>query len=169
MNSNGLVPNGAVRSASRHKKAPHVARLSLLRRIAYLLRPEPGPVGVSVDPLGEDPAPMVLPDGFRVVLEPGAVERDMAPAPAALPVVVPVVDGLVTAPPLVAPPAAEPAPVEPTPLCASANEPDIARAVASAIVEIFMVGSFPKMPMNKSQRGFTFPSTASAGPSLKGA
>jgi hypothetical protein len=31
---------------------------------AYLLRPEPGPVGANVDPLGEGLAPTVLPDGF---------------------------------------------------------------------------------------------------------
>ena len=112
--------------------------------------PEPGPVGVSVDPLGEEPAPMVLPDGFVVVVEPGAVERD-APEPvvvpaAPIPVPVPLTDEPAPAPPA-APPEAEPAPpAPPPPLCASAKVLVSARAVASAIVEIFMVASFLRCP-----------------------
>jgi hypothetical protein len=109
-----------------------------------LLRPEPGPVGVSVDPLGEEPAPMVLPDGLVVVVEPGAVERD-APEPVVVlpevPMPVPLTDE-----PVLAPPDAEPAPAEPPPLCASANVLVSARAVASAIVETFMVASFLRCP-----------------------
>jgi hypothetical protein len=103
---------------------------------------------VSVDPLGEEPAPMVLPDGFVVVVEPGAVERD-APEPVVLPEVpmlpVPLTEEPVLAPP-VAPPAAEPAPAEPPLLCANANVLESARAVASAIVETFMVASFLRCP-----------------------
>ena len=44
------------------KKSPAFAGLFSLT--PYLLRPEPGPVGVNVDPLGEGLAPTVLPDGF---------------------------------------------------------------------------------------------------------
>jgi len=42
----------------------------LRRNLVYLLRPEPGPVGVKVDPLGEPLGASVFPDGFMVVLEP---------------------------------------------------------------------------------------------------
>jgi len=45
---------------SNQEKAPH-SRGFLA---TYLLRPEPGPVGVNVEPLGEGLAPTVLPDGF---------------------------------------------------------------------------------------------------------
>ena len=118
--------------------------------MAYLLRPEPGPVGVSVDPLGEEPAPMVLPDGFMVVLGPGAVER-VAPVPipvVVLPGVVAPIDEpvLLVLPLAAAPPEAEPAPAEPPLLCASANVLDSASAVANAIVETFMVASFLRCP-----------------------
>jgi hypothetical protein len=105
--------------------------------------PEPGPVGVSVDPLGEEPAPMVLPDGFVVVVEPGAVERDALEPVVVLPEVpmpVPLTDE-----PVLAPPEAEP-PAEPPLLCASANVLVNARAAASAIVETFMVASFLRCP-----------------------
>jgi len=44
------------------QKSPALAGLFSLT--PYLLRPEPGPVGVNVDPLGEGLAPTVLPDGF---------------------------------------------------------------------------------------------------------
>jgi hypothetical protein len=125
--------------------------------LAYLLRPEPGPVGVSVEPLGEAPAPMVVPDGF-MVFGPVGVERA---EPVALPVVVPLTDepaGAVVVVPLVAaPPEAEPAPAEPPLLCASANVLDSASAVASAIVETFMAAFLSAMSMNKSRRGFMFP------------
>ena len=106
-----------------------------------MLRPEPGPVGASVDPLGEVPAPTVLPDGFLVVVGPVAAERAAFPVPAALPVV-PFIDEPVVPPVVALPPVAEPAPDEPPLLCASANVLVSARAVASAIVEIFMVASF---------------------------
>jgi len=114
--------------------------------IAYLLRPEPGPVGASVDPLGEAPAPMVFPDGFMVVFGPVADERAALPVPAVLPVV-PFIDEPVVAPVVALPPVVEPAPAEPPPLlCASANVLESARTVASAIVEIFMVASFLRCP-----------------------
>ncbi len=87
---------------------------------AHFTRPEPGPVGVNVDPLGEGPAPIVLPDGFMVLLL-GAE----AGAPAALPVVVP--------------PAVELPLAEPLLLCADANALDSANANANATVVIFMV------------------------------
>jgi hypothetical protein len=104
---------------------------------AYLpvLMPEPGPLGVSVDPLGEAPAPTVLPDGFILLFGPvaGAVER------AVLPVVPPLADGLVV--PLAAGLLTEePAPTL-VPVCATANVLDSARAEASAMVESFMVVS----------------------------
>jgi hypothetical protein len=57
--------NGNQPVACRHrpaKKSPALAGLFSLT--AYLLRPEPGPVGANVDPLGEGLAPTVLPDGF---------------------------------------------------------------------------------------------------------
>jgi hypothetical protein len=94
---------------------------------AHFARPEPGPVGVNVDPLGEGLAPIVLPDGFMLLLVAAAGE------PAALPVVVPLVDGLAADPPL----------AEPLPLCASAKLLDSANAHAKATVVIFMVVSFP--------------------------
>jgi hypothetical protein len=147
----------------RHEKAPHLARLS--HGLVYRLRPEPGPVGVSVEPLGEAPAPTVLPDGFMVFGPPGVVPA--APVlllvPAALPVVPLMEEPGLLVPPVVAPPVApeeEPAPAEPPLLCASANVLESARAVASAIVEIFMVAFLSAMSMNKSRRGFMFHNAA---------
>jgi hypothetical protein len=90
---------------------------------------------------------MVLPDGFVVVVEPGAVERDALEPVVVLPEVpmpVPLTDEPVLAPPA-APPEAEP-PAEPPLLCASANVLVNARAAASAIVETFMVASFLRCP-----------------------
>ena len=125
-----------------------------------MLRPEPGPVGVSVDPLGEAPAPTVLPDGFIVLFGPVEVEP-AAPVPipvvpVALPVPVPLVDGLVPVPLVAAPPEAEPAPAEPPLLCASAIVLDSASAVASAIVETFMAAFLSAMSLNKSRPGVMF-------------
>jgi len=142
-----FIPQASSFRVETAKESPAVrGAFSREDRLAYLLIPEPGPVGVSVDPLGEEPAPMVLPDGFVVVVEPGAVERD-APEPVVVPAVpmpVPLTDEPVLAPPA-APPEAEP-PAEPPPLCASAKVLVSARAVASAIVEIFMVASFLRCP-----------------------
>jgi hypothetical protein len=135
----------------RHDKAPQPAGLCLIFAYLPVPMPEPGPLGVSVDPLGEAPAPTELPDGFILLFGPvaGAVER------AVLPVVPPLTDGLVV--PLAAGlPTEEPAPAEPVPLCASANVLDSARAEASAMVESFMVVSSLACRKNKSQRRLMF-------------
>ena len=97
--------------------------------------PEPGPVGVSVEPLGEAFGPSVLPEGLAVLFG-----YPMVPLVPELPVVPP------TEEPVVVPPAAEPPalpPAEPPedPLCANANVPESAKAVASAIVVSFIVVS----------------------------
>jgi len=47
---------------NRHERKPRILR-GFVFGFAYLPMPEPGPVGVSVDPLGEAPAPIVLPEG----------------------------------------------------------------------------------------------------------
>jgi hypothetical protein len=96
--------------------------------------PEPGPVGVNVEPLGEAFGPSVLPEGLAVLF--GAL---MAPPAPELPVVVPFVEEPVVVP--LAPPAVELPPAEP-PLCASAKVLESAKAVASAIVVSFIVVSF---------------------------
>lgn len=103
----------------------------------YRLVPEPGPVGVNVDPLGEPLGPSVFPDGFMLVggLLVGAEPVLPVAAPVVPPVVLPVAPPLMDAPPAVpAPPDAPPALV-----CASANVLDSANAVASAIVVSFIV------------------------------
>jgi hypothetical protein len=46
------------------KKSPATAGLFPIVQV-----PEPGPDGVSVDPLGEELGPTVLPDGFMLVLD----------------------------------------------------------------------------------------------------
>jgi hypothetical protein len=113
----------------------------------YLLRPEPGPVGVSVDPLGDALGPSVFPDGFIVVF--GPVVAPMLPElavpvflPVVLPVALPFIDEPVAAPLAAEPPAVELPPAEPPPLCASANVLDNARAVAKAILVSLMIDSF---------------------------
>lgn len=97
--------------------------------------PEPGPVGANVEPLGEAFGPSVLPEGlavpFGLLMVPPAPER---------PVVVPFIEEPVVVPLAAEPPAAELPPAEP-PLCASANVPESAKAVASAIVVSFIVVS----------------------------
>ena len=114
--------------------------------LSYLLVPEPGPVGVTVEPLGEEFGPSVLPDGLMVLF-------GLAPAP---PVVVPsmelpVVVELPAVPPAVELPPAEPAaepppaapppapPAPPPPPCANAKVEPRARTDARAIVVVFMV------------------------------
>jgi hypothetical protein len=92
-----------------------------------LLRPEPEPVGVSVDPLGEALGPRVFPDGLWVLFG----EVTVVPA---FPVVVPF-----DVEPVALPVAAEPAEVPPPldeapPACASAKVLESANAVANAIV-----------------------------------
>jgi len=107
-----------------------------------LLRPEPGPVGASVDPLGEAPGARLFPDGFMLVLPFGkvgpVVEGDLVPMPTVPPVLVPLIDEPVAA--LPAAPEVEPA-VEPPLLCAKASVLDSAKAPASAIVVNFMTVS----------------------------
>jgi hypothetical protein len=103
-----------------------------------LLRPEPGPVGVNVDPLGEPLGASVFPEGFVVALgplvrptvEPGGLVTD-EPAPE----VPPVAEEPAEVPPAV-PPAAPPL------LWASAKVLESASAPANAIVVSFMVVSF---------------------------
>ena len=102
----------------------------------YLLKPEPEPVGVSVEPLGEALGPRVFPDGLWVLLE------EVTEAPA-VPVVLPL-----DVEPVALPVAAEPAEVPPEapldeapPACASVKVLESAKAVASAIVVSFMVVS----------------------------
>jgi hypothetical protein len=111
----------------------------LLSSGRYRLRPEPGPVGVNVDPLGEGRAPTVLPDGL-MVLGPFMPFEPVPDWPAALPVVVPLVDEPVVVPLVAEPPAVE-LPAEP-PAWASANVLDSASAPANAMVISFMVASF---------------------------
>jgi hypothetical protein len=103
----------------------------------YLLRPEPEPLGASVDPLGEALGPRVFPDGLWVLF------GEVTEAPA-VPVVLPFEDE-----PVVLPVAAEPAEVPPAvpldeapPACASAKALESAKAVANAIVLSFMVVSW---------------------------
>jgi hypothetical protein len=108
-----------------------------------LLRPEPGPVGVNVDPLGEPLGASVFPEGFVVALgplvrptvEPGglAIEVPFTDEPA--PEVPPVAEEPAEVPPAV-PPAAPPL------LWASAKVLESASAPANAIVVSFMVVSF---------------------------
>jgi hypothetical protein len=108
----------------------------------YRLRPEPGPVGVNVDPLGEPEGASVFPEGFVVVLGP---ER----LPPAIPVVEPggfAIEFPFTdepAPVAAEPPTLEPAPDVPVPplLCASAKVLESASAPANAIVMSFIVVS----------------------------
>ena len=122
---------------------PRKADQTLTRLIAvlggflyYLLKPEPEPVGVSVEPLGEALGPRVFPDGLWVLL------GEVTEAPA-VPVVLPL-----DVEPVALPVAAEPAEVPPEapldeapPACASAKVLESAKAVASAIVVSFMVVS----------------------------
>ena len=98
----------------------------------YLLRPEPEPVGVSVEPLGEALGPRVFPDGLWVLFG----EVTVVPA---LPVVVPFIDEPVALPVAAEPPAAGLPPAVAPPACASAKVPESANAVANAIVLIFML------------------------------
>jgi hypothetical protein len=101
--------------------------------------PEPGPVGVTVEPLGEEPAPIVLPDGF--VVDPGPLaEPAVLPVELPAPLIVVPLEPPVPAPALLPlDPAAEPPAAPPAPACASANVLERAKAVANAIVVILMV------------------------------
>ena len=103
-----------------------------------MLRPEPAPVGASVEPLGEAFGPRVLPDGLWVLF------GEVVEAPDA-PVAVPFAVEPVELPVAADPPAAEVPPEAPLeeapPACASAKVLERAKAVASAIVVSLMVVS----------------------------
>jgi hypothetical protein len=102
--------------------------------------PEPGPVGVNVDPLGEPLGASAFPDGFVLL---GPIRPEVAEPvelPAVPPVVFPLNDEPVVVPPVTEPPA-EPPPAVPPLLCASANVLESASAPANAIVVILMVVS----------------------------
>jgi hypothetical protein len=90
----------------------------------YLRSPDPGPVGVNVEPLGERLGISVFPEAFLALL--GAVDPVV---PDTLPMVF-IDEPLVPLIPVVEPP--------PLLVCASANVLESAKAVASAIVVSFM-------------------------------
>jgi hypothetical protein len=100
----------------------------------YLRSPEPGPVGVNVDPLGERLGRRVFPEAFLALV--GAVEPVVPDMPPVVftdePVVLPLISGMGV-------------PV----VCASANVLESAKAVASAIVVSFM--SCPSCRFDKRQ------------------
>jgi hypothetical protein len=119
-------------SRSPEQKAPRERGFLL-----YLLIPDPGPVGVNVEPLGDELGPTVLPEGFIVELDPLA-EPGVVPVVLPLPLMVlplplPVVPEAAL-PPAV-PPLAPPAP----PACANAKVEEKAIPVANAIVVSFIV------------------------------
>src|ERR1700709_1955989 len=99
------------RRVCRKRRSDHQTPLSGMKKprvmrgfslVNYLARPEPGPVGVNVDPLGDALGASVLPEGF---MELGAALGLVG----ALPVVVPLVGEVLVVPlmaGLPAPPAA---------------------------------------------------------------
>jgi hypothetical protein len=107
-----------------------------------LERPEPGPVGAKVDPLGEPFGESELPEGFLTLLGPVAIP--LVAEPVVPPVWVPLapMDEPVVPiepPPLMEEPPPETPPAEPPPLvCAIANVLVSASAPANAIVVSFM-------------------------------
>lgn len=109
---------------------------------------EPGPVGESVDPLGELVLGLsVLPDGLEALGERMVPEVDVLPLP--MPVVLPVDEPLMAAPPVDVP---APAPAAP-PAWASANVLDKANADARTIVLIFMTGFLCEIMPNQRVNG----------------
>jgi hypothetical protein len=110
---------------------------SVLRALSYLLVPEPAPVGVMVEPLGDAFGLRSLPLGLRGLVLFIPAEPDVPP------VVLPFIDEPLVLPLAEEPPAAlpPPAPDPEPPACASANVLDNANAAASAIVLIFMIVS----------------------------
>jgi hypothetical protein len=106
----------------------------------YRLRPEPGPVGVNVDPLGEPLGASVFPDGFVVL---GLLVGEPVVLAVPMPVVDPPIEEPVVPPLMEEPLVVELAPAELPPLlvCASANVLDSANAAARAIVVSFIVRS----------------------------
>ena|ERR1700754_1504827 len=103
---------------------------------SYRLVPEPGPVGVNVEPLGEEFGPSVLPEGLAVLFG-----YETAPPAPELPVVVPPIEEPVVVPLAAEPPALPPAEPPEDSLCAKANVLESAKAAASAIVFSFIVVS----------------------------
>jgi hypothetical protein len=101
---------------------------------------EPGPVGESVEPLGEG-LMSVFPDGFTPLLRPAAAlpaSLLMPVVPVPLPAVVPVVEDPVAAPAAVPPvPELPPAPLPPA--CAKAKLLVNDSATANPIVASFMI------------------------------
>jgi hypothetical protein len=104
--------------------------------------PEPGPVGVRVDPLGEPLGASVLPEGLVVVFGPVRVPEDIPVVePGGFPTELPPMDEPVLEP-VEEPPTLEPAPDVPPPLVwANAIVLESAKAPASAMVVSFMVVS----------------------------
>jgi hypothetical protein len=104
--------------------------------------PEPGPVGVKVDPLGEPLGASVFPDGFVVVLGMLPVPRAWPTVePGGFPIAFPFTDEPAVVPVVAEPPALEPPPDTPPLLWASAKVLESASAPANAIVMSFMVSS----------------------------
>jgi len=135
---------------NRHERKPRILR-GFVFGFAYLPMPEPGPVGVSVDPLGEAPAPIVLPEGFKLVFGPVAVGR------AVLPVVPLVIDEPAVVPLGAGLPTAELPAAGLLPVWARANVLDNARAEASAMVDILMMFLSGISGKDKSRGNFMFP------------
>jgi hypothetical protein len=103
--------------------------------------PEPGPVGVNVDPLGEPLGASVFPDGFVLVLGP-VLRLIPVVEPGGLPIAFPLTDEPVVVPVVAEPPVVElPPDIPPLLLCASANVLESASAPANANVASFMVVS----------------------------
>ena len=104
--------------------------------------PEPGPVGVNVEPLGEPLGASVLPDGFVVVLGVLPVAGALPTVePGGFPIPLPFMDEPVVVPGAAALPGLELPDIPPLVLCASANVLESAIAPANAIVMSFMVVS----------------------------
>ena len=104
-----------------------------------MFKPEPGPVGAIVEPLGDALGPRVFPDGLWVLFGMVALlpTVPLAPVPVAPPEPIEPGVELLDAPAAELPDALPPA--APPPACASAKVLDMASAPASAIVESFMV------------------------------
>jgi hypothetical protein len=121
--------------------------------VTYRLRPEPGPVGVKVDPLGEPLGASVFPDGFMVELGPLlAPPARPVVAPGGFPIELPFMDDPVVVPVVAEPPVVEPPPAVPPLLCASANVLENASAAANAVVMSFMVVSLVDDPRGNQDR-----------------
>ena len=118
------------------KKSPHSRGVFTFSN--YFSRPEPGPLGVNVDPLGEGLGASVFPDGFMVLFGLELTEP-LEPTATVEPVVLPFMDESAVEPLADGPPVVElpPAPAAP-PVCASASVLESANAEANAIVVSFI-------------------------------